>query len=71
MVSAATALVATVAWRPMALLVWNGSESVPVGLYRVHAIGNLVVNDLVLAPLEPLATFLTDGGYPTAWGCRS
>jgi type IV secretory pathway protease TraF len=46
------------------LLVWNVSESVPVGLYRVHPVGKLVVNDLVIAiPPEPLATYLDHGGY--------
>jgi conjugative transfer signal peptidase TraF len=63
-VIAAIVLVITMAWRPAPSLVWNGSESVPVGLYRVHPIGKLVVNDLVLAmPLEPLVTFLAHGGY--------
>jgi type IV secretory pathway protease TraF len=64
MMSAAIVLVATMAWRPTPSLVWNGSESVPVGLYRVHPIGKLVVKDLVLAmPPEPLVTFLAHGGY--------
>ena len=46
------------------MLVWNVSESVPVGLYRVHPVGKLVVNDLVIAiPPEPLATYLDHGGY--------
>ena len=62
--SAATVLLISMAWRPIPRVAWNASESVPVGLYRVHQIGKLVVNDLVIAmPPEPLATFLVDGGY--------
>ena len=44
--------------------VWNASESVPIGLYRVQPAGKLTVTDLVVAvPPEPLATFLVEGGY--------
>src|ERR1700730_11412987 len=45
-------------------LVWNASESVPTGLYRVQPARRLIVTALVVAyPPEPLATFLADGGY--------
>lgn len=45
-------------------LVWNASESVPLGLYAVHPIDELRRADLVLArPPEPIAEFLADGGY--------
>ena len=45
-------------------LVWNASESVPIGLYAISPAAELSVNDLVLArPPEPLASFLSDGGY--------
>lgn len=44
--------------------IWNASESVPVGLYRLQSTGKLGVSDLVaVEPPEPLATFLSDGGY--------
>jgi conjugative transfer signal peptidase TraF len=45
-------------------LVWNASESVPIGLYQVQPARRLIVTALVVAyPPEPLATFLADGGY--------
>jgi type IV secretory pathway protease TraF len=63
-VSAAAVLVTTVAWTPTPWLLWNTSQSVPVGLYQVHTAGELIVNDLVVAmPPEPLATFLADRAY--------
>ncbi|MDH0908555.1 S26 family signal peptidase [Rhizobium pusense] len=45
-------------------LVWNASASTPVGFYTIGDVGDLHVTDLVAvdAP-EPLATFLSDGGY--------
>ena len=45
-------------------LIWNASASTPVGFYTIGEVGNLEVTDLVAvdAP-EPLATFLSDGGY--------
>ena len=45
-------------------LIWNASASTPVGFYTISEVGNLDVTDLVAvdAP-EPLATFLSDGGY--------
>lgn len=50
--------------RPPTLYIWNASDSVPVGLYRLQPIGELSVTDLVaVEALEPLATFLADGGY--------
>jgi type IV secretory pathway protease TraF len=62
--SAAAVLVATMAWRLMPWLVWNTSESAPIGLYRVQTVGKLMVNDLVIViPPEPLATFLADAGH--------
>jgi hypothetical protein len=63
---AASVVIATMGPKPAPSLVWNASESVPVGLYRVRPAGKLAVTDLVIAlPPEPLATFLADGG------CRS
>jgi conjugative transfer signal peptidase TraF len=45
-------------------LIWNASASTPVGFYTIGDVGTLDVTDLVVvdAP-EPLATFLSDGGY--------
>ena len=45
-------------------LIWNASASTPIGLYAIDAPGRLDITDLVAvrAP-EPLATFLSDGGY--------
>src|ERR1700674_4215204 len=63
--AAAAALVAgTLGPKPVPSFVWNASESVPTGLYRVQPARRLIVTDLVVAfPPEPLATFLADGGY--------
>ncbi|QNA82576.1 S26 family signal peptidase [Sphingomonas sp. So64.6b] len=45
-------------------LIWNASASTPIGLYAIGAPGRLDVTDLVaVRPPEPLATFLSDGGY--------
>jgi conjugative transfer signal peptidase TraF len=61
---AASVVIATIGPKPAPSLVWNASESVPVGLYCVRPAGKLIVTDLVVAlPPEPLATFLADGGY--------
>jgi conjugative transfer signal peptidase TraF len=63
-VTAVVALSSTILSRPAPLLIWNASESVPVGLYTVHQAGKLVVSDLVVAiPPEPLASFLARGAY--------
>jgi conjugative transfer signal peptidase TraF len=61
----ATALVlSTIGSKPATQYIWNVSESVPIGLYRVRPIGRLSVTQLVaLQPPEPLATFLAVGGY--------
>jgi conjugative transfer signal peptidase TraF len=63
--AAAVALVAgTLGPKPELRFVWNVSESVPTGLYRVRPPRRLIVTDLVVAfPPEPLATLLAEGGY--------
>ena len=54
----------TAIWRPVPMLLWNASASVPIGLYAVHPTGTLTGGELVVAmPPEPLATFLADGRY--------
>jgi conjugative transfer signal peptidase TraF len=65
MTTAATVLTtATVLSKPAPRFVWNASESVPLGLYRVQPADQLIVTDLVVAfPPEHLATFLAEGGY--------
>lgn len=46
------------------LYIWNASESVPVGLYRVRPTERLRVTELVaVQPPEPLASFLDLNGY--------
>jgi conjugative transfer signal peptidase TraF len=64
MICAAAVVIVTMGPKPAPSLVWNASESVPVGLYGVQPAGKLTVTDLVVAlPPEPLATFLAEGGY--------
>lgn len=44
--------------------VWNASESVPIGLYRLQPVTRLGVTDLVaIRPPEPLGTSLDLNGY--------
>jgi conjugative transfer signal peptidase TraF len=60
----AVVVVSTIAAKPTALYIWNASESVPIGLYRLRPVGGLAVTDLVaVMPPEPLATFLADANY--------
>jgi conjugative transfer signal peptidase TraF len=50
--------------RPTPRLIWNASGSVPIGLYAVHRVDALHVNELlVVMPPEPLATFLDKRRY--------
>ena len=50
--------------RPTPRLIWNASGSVPIGLYAVHRVDSLQVNELlVVMPPEPLATFLDERRY--------
>jgi conjugative transfer signal peptidase TraF len=44
--------------------IWNTSESVPIGLYRLQPVHRLSVTELVaVRPPEPLETFLDWNGY--------
>ena len=64
MVGAAAAVVLSTGDKPPPSLVWNSSESVPIGLYHMRPFARLTVTDLVVAlPSQPLASFLADGGY--------
>jgi len=50
--------------KPVALYVWNASESAPLGLYRLQPVDTLFVTELVaVLPPEPLAAFLAEGSY--------
>jgi conjugative transfer signal peptidase TraF len=58
------ALMPRTSLKPAPVLVWNESESAPIGLYYVQPVGPLFVTTLVLAmPPEALATSLTQAGY--------
>jgi conjugative transfer signal peptidase TraF len=49
---------------PKPMLIWNASESAPIGFYSLQAVDELKVSDLVVAlPPQPLASFLAEGGY--------
>ena len=62
--AAATVVLSTIGERPVPRYLWNASESVPIGLYRLRPTGRLAVTELVaVQPPEPLATFLADGNY--------
>ena len=64
MMGAAALLLSTVGAKPTPRCIWNASESVPVGFYRLRTAGKLAVTDLVaILPPEPLATFLAEGNY--------
>jgi conjugative transfer signal peptidase TraF len=63
-VAAAAVIETMLGPKPAPRFVWNVSESVPTGLYRVQAARDLIVTTLVVAyPPEPLATLLEGGGY--------
>lgn len=63
-IAAVTAVASPLGTKPSPRLVWNASESVPVGLYAVRPVRRFITTDLVVsyAP-EPLASFLAKGGY--------
>ena len=64
MLGGVTILLATAVAMPVPLYVWNASESVPLGLYRLRPADKLSVTELVaVQPPEPLATFLDLNGY--------
>jgi conjugative transfer signal peptidase TraF len=64
MFAGAAALIAPIIPEPAPLYVWNASESVPIGLYRLQPSDKLFVTELVaVQPPEPLATFLDLNGY--------
>ena len=57
-------LTLTMTGKPRPRVVWNASRSVPIGLYSVEPVRQLVVTNLVVAaPPQPLAAFLAERGY--------
>lgn len=63
-VVATAAVASTLSTKPAPRLVWNASESVPIGLYAVRPSCSFATTDLVVAYApEPLATSLARGGY--------
>ncbi|PIT00677.1 conjugal transfer protein TraF [Bradyrhizobium nitroreducens] len=64
MLGGAAALVAPIVLEITPSYIWNASESIPIGLYRLRPSNNLFVTELVaVQPPEPLATFLDLNGY--------
>lgn len=64
MVISAAVVMLTIGAKPLPRVVWNASESVPIGLYSVEPVGQLAVTNLVVAaPPQPLASFLAERGY--------
>ena len=64
MIVAVAMLAGTIVAKPFPICIWNSSESVPVGLYRVRSASSHYVTELVaVQPYEPLATYLDLYGY--------
>ena len=64
MISAVAVLAGVMVAKPSPIYIWNGSESVPAGLYRVRTASTHYVSELVaIQPPEPLATYLDRNGY--------
>ncbi|BBB98526.1 MULTISPECIES: S26 family signal peptidase [Bradyrhizobium] len=64
MLGGAAALVIPAVREMAPIYIWNASESVPIGLYRLQHADSLFVSELVaIQPPEPLATFLDLNGY--------
>ena len=64
MLCGAVALIAPIVLEITPAYIWNASESVPIGLYRVQPADKLFVTELLaVQPPEPLATFLDLNGY--------
>jgi conjugative transfer signal peptidase TraF len=64
MLGGAAALVAPIVLEITPAYIWNASESIPIGLYRVQPAAKLFVTELLaVQPPEPLATFLDLNGY--------
>jgi conjugative transfer signal peptidase TraF len=57
-------VVSTIGAKSTTHYLWNASESLPIGLYRLRPASKLIVTELVVVePPQPLATFLSKRGY--------
>ncbi|WP_426441611.1 S26 family signal peptidase [Bradyrhizobium genosp. P] len=64
MLASAAALLAPTVIEITPAYIWNASDSVPIGLYRLRSADKLFVTELLaVQPPEPLATFLDLNGY--------
>ncbi|UFZ08040.1 S26 family signal peptidase [Bradyrhizobium ontarionense] len=64
MFAGASLLIGAGLFRPRPLLMWNASDSVPLGLYAVQQVRQWYVTELVVVlPRGALAEWLADGGY--------
>ncbi|MGJ4948689.1 S26 family signal peptidase [Bradyrhizobium sp. HKCCYLS20291] len=64
MLSGVSLLLGTSALDPQPRLIWNASESVPIGLYAVQPVRDWYVTELVVVrPQQQLAVLLAAGGY--------
>jgi conjugative transfer signal peptidase TraF len=64
MLAAVTVVLSTIGTQPATHYIWNASESVPIGFYRLQPTVRLFVTELVaVQPPEPFATFLADGRH--------
>ena len=62
--AAATSVLSSIGEKSVPWYLWNASQSVPIGLYRLRPAGELAVTELVaVLPPEPTATFLADRKY--------
>lgn len=60
---AATALVTAIALKPLPLLIWNASDSVPVGLYLVRKRQPQIGEIAVIAPPDWVRLYASSRGY--------
>ncbi|MDI3563367.1 S26 family signal peptidase [Bradyrhizobium sp. Arg816] len=64
MLAGAAAVISPIVLEITPAYIWNASESVPIGLYRLQLADTLFVTELLaVQPPEPLATFLDLNGY--------
>jgi conjugative transfer signal peptidase TraF len=63
-VCAAAVIVKTMGFSPTPVLIWNGSASVPIGLYEVRPAGTLSITELVVAhPPDELGAYMANRRY--------
>lgn len=64
MICAIVVLAGAMVAKPSPIYIWNASESVPAGLYRLRTASTHYVSELVaIHPPEQLATYLDRNGY--------